>query len=56
MWLIRCAFVRSVKLCKMDSLAGDDLLIEEARQRPVLFDQRLRAYRDKQRQQDAWEE
>ncbi|XP_075744113.1 uncharacterized protein LOC142802914 [Rhipicephalus microplus] len=40
----------------MDSLASDDLLIEEVRRRPLLYDQRLKTYRDKQLQRDAWEQ
>lgn len=44
------------KVCAMDSLASDDLLIEEVRRRPLLYDQRLKTYRDKQLQRDAWEQ
>ncbi|XP_075724485.1 transcription factor Adf-1-like [Rhipicephalus microplus] len=40
----------------MDSLASDDLLIEEGRRRPLLYDQHLKTYRDKQLQRDAWEQ
>nr|XP_050027327.1 transcription factor Adf-1-like [Dermacentor andersoni] len=36
------------------SLCSDELLIEEVRQRPRLYDQRLKSYRDKQLQNDAW--
>lgn len=36
------------------SLFSDELLIEEVRQRPILYDQRLKTYRDKQLQNDAW--
>uniref|UniRef100_G3ML77 MADF domain-containing protein n=1 Tax=Amblyomma maculatum TaxID=34609 RepID=G3ML77_AMBMU len=36
------------------SLCNDELLIEEVRQRPVLYDQRLKSHRDKQLQNDAW--
>ncbi|KAH8031302.1 hypothetical protein MRX96_026107 [Rhipicephalus microplus] len=40
----------------MDSLASDDLLIEEVRRRPLLYDQLSKTYRDKQLQRDAWEQ
>ncbi|XP_077512263.1 uncharacterized protein LOC144123283 [Amblyomma americanum] len=36
------------------SILSDELLIEEVRQRPLLYDQRLKTYRDKQLQNDAW--
>ncbi|KAH6947438.1 hypothetical protein HPB50_018974 [Hyalomma asiaticum] len=36
------------------SLYTDELLIEEVRERPILYDQRLKTYRDKQLQNDAW--
>ncbi|XP_049272020.1 uncharacterized protein LOC125758643 [Rhipicephalus sanguineus] len=36
------------------SLCSDELLVDEVRQRPVLYDQRLKTYRDKQLQYDAW--
>ncbi|KAH6935018.1 hypothetical protein HPB50_002967 [Hyalomma asiaticum] len=38
----------------MASISADELLIEEVRQRPVLYDQRLKTYRDSQLQYDAW--
>lgn len=38
----------------MASISADELLIEEVRQRPVLYDQRLKAYRDSQLRYDAW--
>ncbi|XP_037499173.1 transcription factor Adf-1-like [Rhipicephalus sanguineus] len=36
------------------SLCSDELLVDEVRQRPILYDQRLKTYRDKQLQYDAW--
>ncbi|KAH7968187.1 hypothetical protein HPB52_006445 [Rhipicephalus sanguineus] len=36
------------------SLCSDELLAGDVRQRPILYDQRLKTYRDKQLQNDAW--
>lgn len=36
------------------SLCSDQLLIKEVRQRPLLYEQRLNTYGDKQLQNDTW--
>ncbi|KAH7983189.1 hypothetical protein HPB52_010007 [Rhipicephalus sanguineus] len=35
------------------SLCSDEILVEEIRQRPALYDQRLKSYRDTELQNDA---
>ncbi|KAH7965388.1 hypothetical protein HPB49_007038 [Dermacentor silvarum] len=38
----------------MASVSTDELLIDEVRQRPILYDQRLKTHRDSQLRNDAW--
>ncbi|KAH7978131.1 hypothetical protein HPB49_004522 [Dermacentor silvarum] len=38
----------------MATISTDELLIDEVRQRPILYDQRLKTHRDSQLRNDAW--